>query len=189
MITVTLIVGKLSNRPMAPIRFAQYQSGFTYILVLMALLVVGILAEVAYIPNYQKVKRDKEQELLFRGMAYQKAIQSYYEMNKSRKQYPRRLEDLLQDNRVAHARHIRQLYTDPFATGEKTAVGDAEWVLVRNKSGGITGIASSSSGEPLKQMNFPSGYELLEGAEHYSDWLFEYRPAARTSLNKPSAGL
>lgn len=175
MTTGILIAGKVNNS----------QAGFTYVLILVALLVVGILAEIAYIPNQQKIKRDKETELMFRGMAYQKAIQSYYEMNPSNKRYPRRLQDLLQDKRVAHARHIRQLYDDPFATGDEAVqTSDVEWILLRNKSGGITGVASSSEERPLKQMNFPYGYELFENAGHYSEWLFEYRPGNKVQAEK-----
>jgi hypothetical protein len=46
---------------------------------------------------------------------------------------------------------------------------------VRN-GGGISGVASASAEEPLKQANFPLGLEKLTGAKSYSDWVFEYVP-------------
>ena len=144
------------------------QSGFTYILVLIALVVVGILAEATAILTSQEIKREKEESLLFAGIAYQKAIKSYYHSRQQHKQYPKRLDDLVMDNRFAFKRHIRQLYPDPF--------GNGEWLLIRNKNGGITGVASLSSDTPLKQFNFPYGFEAFENTNHYSDWVFQYVP-------------
>jgi type II secretory pathway pseudopilin PulG len=144
------------------------QSGFTYILVLIALVVVGILAEATAILTSQEIKRDKEKSLLFAGIAYQNAIKNYYHARQQFKQYPKRLDDLLMDNRFAYKQHIRQLYPDPF--------GNDEWQLIRNKNGGITGVASLSSDTPLKQFGFPYGFEKFENANHYSGWIFEYVP-------------
>lgn len=150
------------------------QSGFTYILVLVALVVVGILAGATAIPVSQEIKRDKEETLLFAGIAYRNAIQSYYQANNKAGQYPKRLEDLILDNRVLYKRHIRQLYPEP-TTGE--------WQLLRNSEGGITGVVSPSQAEPLKRSGFPAGYEAFENAAHYSDWVFEYQPHRKRNEN------
>ena len=144
------------------------QTGFTYILVLIALVVVGILAEATAILTSQQIKRDKEESLLFAGIAYKNAIKNYYQSRQQFKQYPKRLNDLLMDNRFAYKKHIRQLYPDPF--------GNGEWQLIRNKTGGITGVASLSDNTPLKQFGFPYGFEIFENANHYSDWVFQYLP-------------
>lgn len=157
---------KVKTRILIAGRANRHQSGFTYILVLIALVVVGILVEVAVIPESQRIQRQREQELLFRGLAYREAIRSYYEADRLSAQYPRRLEDLLLDNRVAHRRHIRKLYKDPVTGGD--------WQLIRNGQGGITGVVSAGRGVPLKQAGFPPGLESFEQAKHYSDWVFEY---------------
>lgn len=144
------------------------QQGFTYLLILAALVVVGILAEVVTQSEVMRLKRDKEQELLFRGMAYQQAIKSYVTASPFNRQYPRQLDDLLSDPRFADKKHIRSAYKDPI-TG-------ADWLLIKNQTGGITGVTSSSKQKPLKQKFFPPGLDSFEQALHYSDWLFEYRP-------------
>ena len=144
------------------------QQGFTYLLILAALVVVGILAEVVTQSEVMRLKRDKEQELLFRGMAYRQAIKSYVMASPYARQFPRQLDDLVSDPRFADKKHIRQSYKDPI-TG-------TEWLLIKDKRGGITGVTSSSKLKPLKQKFFPPGLESFEQALHYSDWVFEYRP-------------
>lgn len=143
----------------------EQQSGFTYILVVVALVIVSIFAETAATLTSQKIKRDQEESLLFVGAAYQKAIESYYQVHK---QYPKRLDYLVIDNRIAYKRHIRKLYADP--------VGNADWQLTLDVSGGITGVASSSTDAPLKKFGFSPGLEAFGNANHYSDWVFEYIP-------------
>ena len=67
------------------------------------------------------VQADREAELLFRGQAYRRAIESYYRANGV---YPRALEDLLKDPRFPSKRHIRSLYPDPMGKGQA-------WLLLR----------------------------------------------------------
>jgi type II secretory pathway pseudopilin PulG len=138
------------------------ESGYAYVLLLVMVLVLGILAAAGATLTSQEVRRDQEAELLFRGMAYRQALQSYYQASPLRA-YPKRLEDLLQDPRVQHRQHLRKLYPDPFGEG---------WSLVLSADGGITGVASRSKQEPLKQAGFPQGMESFEGAKSYADWVF-----------------
>ena len=152
--------------------------GFTYVTVLAAVVVVGILAEVAHVATWRVLRADREAELLFRGKAYRDAVASFYQSNG---QFPRTLEDLLKDPRSAAKRHIRALYPDPMAKDEK-----AEWRLVRAAGGGIAGVASASSEEPLKQANFPTGFEHFAGAKSYTEWIFEYVPAPISPVQKPA---
>jgi len=103
-------------------------------MVLVAVVVVGILAEAATLLTSRMTQADREQELLFRGLAYKKAVESYYRAGGS---YPRALDDLLKDPRTPGVRrHIRALYPDPFARSDKK-----EWTLIRAADGGITGVA------------------------------------------------
>jgi type II secretory pathway pseudopilin PulG len=146
------------------------QQGFTFILMLATLVIVGILAEMAHVSSQYRVKRDKEAELLFRGQAYLRAIESYYQARPDVPRYPQNLEDLLKDPRFTYRRHIRRLFRDPM-TGE-------EFQLLRGEDGGIVGVASGSEGTPLKQTDFPARIQAFEGSTRYSEWRFEYRPAA-----------
>jgi type II secretory pathway pseudopilin PulG len=150
-------------------------------MVLAAVVVVGILAQAAVPLSSRVAQADREAELLFRGQAYRSAIKSYYEAGKPIKAFPRALEDLLDDPRFPRKRHLRTLYPDPMARG-----GKGEWTLVRAADGGISGVASASGEEPLKQGNFPLDLEQFAGAKAYSDWIFEYRPTATLPAQKPA---
>jgi type II secretory pathway pseudopilin PulG len=156
-------------------------SGFTYVMVLAAVVVVGILAQAAVPLSSHIAQADREAELLFRGQAYRNAIKSYYEAGKPIKAFPRALEDLLDDPRFPRKRHLRAPYPDPLARD-----GKGEWTLVRAADGGISGVASTGGEEPLKQANFPPGLEDFAGAKAYSEWVFEYRPTATPSPPAPA---
>lgn len=150
------------------------QDGYTYALMLIAVLVMGILAQGAVTLASTEMQREREAELLFRGLAYQRAIRSYYlagtKLANRQAMLPRSLDDLLKDPRAQHLRHLRDLYPDPMA-----ASGEP-WLLIRNVDGGITGVASASHAEPLRRTNFPRGLERFAGAKSYSEWVFEFVP-------------
>lgn len=143
------------------------QSGFTYVVVLVMAVVLGIVAEAAETLTSHAAQVEKESELLFRGLAYQKAIRSYYLAGGV---YPRSLEDLLKDPRFASRRHLRALYSDPMGDG---TLG---WALIRASDGGISGVASQSQQEPIKKAYFTKGLEKFQAATSYSGWIFEYVP-------------
>ena len=145
----------------------KLHGGFTYIMVMVAAMVVSIMAGVGLTVVSREVQADREMELLFRGMAYREAIGRYYQVGKS---YPPNLEALLLDSRFPSTRrYLRTLYQDPMA-GEKE-----EWQQIKG-NGGIMGVFSSSKAVPLKQANFPKGYEKFAEAKTYSEWVFSYDP-------------
>lgn len=146
------------------------QNGFSYVMVLVVVIVVSIAAQVVSLPLSRITRSEKERELLFRGQAYLQAIKSYYQTVPGNPAYPRFLSDLEKDPRFLLKRHIRQLYVEPF-TGE--------WILLRNSYGGIVGVASSSMEAPLKIENFPSQLNTFAGAERYADWEFIYMPSLK----------
>lgn len=147
---------------------AGSQSGFTYISVLVVVVVIGIMAQTAVTFESHRKKVDQEAELLFRGQSYMAAIRRYYEIEKPTKTYPKNLDYLLYDPRFIQRRHIRKLYSDPITGGD--------WVLIRAADGGISGVVSSSDARPIKQANFPKELEAFQGAGSYAEWLFEYVP-------------
>lgn len=143
--------------------------GFTFLAVMFLALLIGTGSSVAAKRWKTVVQRDKESELLFRGQAIQRAIGRYYHGQAGAAQYPRSLDDLLQDPRSAGTvRYLRKLYVDPM-TGE-------DWVLIRDGKERIKGVRSESEKAPLKVANFPDALKTFEGKKSYAAWLFEYKP-------------
>jgi type II secretory pathway pseudopilin PulG len=143
--------------------------GFTYLMALMIIMVMGIMLGMVGQSWKTIMQREREQELIFRGTQIMEAIGRW------RKPKPgghvvtplRDLKDLLQDPRtLTTTRYLRRLYTDPM-TGK-------EWKVITDPNLGITGVASTSDAKPLKVGGFPEGFESLEKKEKYSDWLFVY---------------
>jgi type II secretory pathway pseudopilin PulG len=149
------------------------QQGFTLAgaLILIAVLGAGMAAygEIAS----HAAQREKEQDLLFVGNQFRQAIGSYYEGTPgAAKQFPQKLEELLQDSRHPMARrHLRRIYPDPIT-------GKREWGLVQAPEGGIMGVYSLSEAPPVKSGGFAERDSALAQAAHYSDWRFSYSPAA-----------
>ena len=143
-------------------------------MVLAAVVVLAIVTTAADITTSYIVQKDREAELLFRGMAYRAAIKSYYEAGALGKTYPMQLADLIRDPRFPKKRHIRRLYSDPMVTDK-----EAGWALLRLPEGGIAGVASKGQKKPIKQANFPRELEIAEDAKSYTEWRFEYKPKTK----------
>lgn len=97
-------------------------------------------------------QRERERELVFRGQAIVRAIESYAAATPGRPAYPQRLEDLVEDRRSLRPRHhLRQLYADPFT-------GEPDWELLPAPppATGILGVRSRSS-RPLLMSKGPDG--------------------------------
>jgi type II secretory pathway pseudopilin PulG len=146
--------------------------GFTYIALLVAIAVGGILlAAIGELASHAQ-QRDKEAELLFAGHQLREAIGTYYERSPGgAKAYPKTLEDLLEDARMpVVTRHLRKVYRDPIT-------GKVDWGLVEAPGGGIMGVYSKSEAQPLKSSNFPRGDESFMDARTYTEWKFTHSPA------------
>ncbi len=147
------------------------QAGFTYLIVLILVAALGFgLAAVGEFTSHAE-QRAKEVELLFVGNQFRDAIGAYYENTPGiAKRYPQKLEDLLEDNRFPTIkRYLRRLYVDPMTA-------KAQWGLVEAPGGGIMGVYSRSSTEPVKTGSFAAADRAFSGATHYSDWQFSYVP-------------
>ncbi len=146
------------------------RSGFTYIALLAAIVIIGISlgAATKYWSNISL--REKEEELLFRGDQYRKAIESYTSAVPGRKEFPQSIDDLLRDNRTGTMRrHLRQKFKDP--------VSGEDFVEIRDQvTRRVIGVNSPSDREPLKQANFPDACRDFEGKKKYSEWRFVYTP-------------
>lgn len=158
--------------PRAP-RARRSRRGFTYLGLLIAIVVMAIgLSAVGPVSRTLQL-RDQERELLFAGDQFRRAIASYYEKTPGPlKQFPRSLDELLKDNRFPDVRrHLRRIYVDPI-TGKK------QWGLVEIPGRGIAGVYSLSEEQPVRIANFPAAYQGFAVATKYSEWKFVYAPAS-----------
>jgi type II secretory pathway pseudopilin PulG len=164
-----------------PIYVHRNVRGFAYIALLVAIIIIGISLGAAGKYWSNVMLRDKEEELLYRGDQYRRAIERYVSAIPGSQAYPQRIDDLLTDNRTATGkRHLRQKYKDPIS-GE-------DFVEIRNTlDKSIIGVRSPSEKEPLKKAGFPDiynstqvvarpgypdGYNVFTGKTKYSEWLF-----------------
>jgi type II secretory pathway pseudopilin PulG len=141
-------------------------AGFTYLGVLLLVALMGVSLTVVSQLWQTKQKRDKEDELLFIGDQFRRAIGYYYASTPGGvARYPTRLEDLLRDPRFPGVRrYLRRVYRDPMT-------GTAEWGL--EKAGdSIVGVHSLSEDEPLKKAGFGLADRSFEGTSRYSEWVF-----------------
>jgi type II secretory pathway pseudopilin PulG len=141
--------------------------GFTYLWLLAAMAVVGI-AMAAVGPVWAtQAQREREAELIRVGEAYARAIEHYRAMTpRGASPSPRSVDDLLADPRfAAPVRHLRSAYTDPLQPGRPL-----EPVL--DATGGLAGVRSTSTLEPLLRVAWTDGTHTLAPAPRYCDWQF-----------------
>lgn len=156
--------------------------GFTYIAVMMLVVVMGIALSMAGRYWSTVAKRDREEELLFRGDQIRKGIEAYYKWTAQKHGgtgiYPESLEELLKSKfSAAPKRFLRRIYKDP-------VTGKADWVIITDPSKRVIGVRSASDEEPLKTSNFPLVYRNFEGKTKYSDWVFAHGPASQPAQPK-----
>jgi type II secretory pathway pseudopilin PulG len=146
-------------------------AGFTYIGLLIAVVVLGLALSAVGTVWHTQAQRERESELLFIGRDFRHAIASYYNSAAAgAHQYPQEINDLLEDNRGPEPRHhLRRYYADPMT-------GAQDWTIVRVNALGITGIASSAKGEPIKKAGFESDETTFADATCYCDWQFLFLP-------------
>ena len=144
---------------------AARQHGFTYLGALFLLVLMGIGLAITGESWSLASKRLRERELLWAGDQYVRALKAYYHQSPGLKQYPQRLEELLEDRRFPQPRHhLRQLHPDPVAR--------APFVEIRNAQGRIAGVRSASEDAPLKQAGFAPAWEHFQGRQRHADWEF-----------------
>ena len=170
-------------------RSLRSQEGFTYIGIMLAVVLIGTQLGLAGVVWSFAQTRQKERELLFVGNQFRNAISQYYfNPRGSQKEYPRRLEDLIKDPRYpGTVRHLRKIYADPI-TGKK------KWGLVRLPNGGIIGVHSLSENEPIKTGNFRPADRSFANKHRYNEWKFVHAfgtqgvPTPGASGAAPAAG-
>ncbi len=126
------------------------ERGFTYVLLLFSVALMG--ASLAALGSQWQVagQREREAELLFRGLQIRDALQRFNALTPAgTRGLPLALDELLVDRRgLAPRHHLRRLYADPFS-------GQADWALLRDAAGGIVGVHSRSQRPALRQHDLP----------------------------------
>jgi type II secretory pathway pseudopilin PulG len=136
--------------------------GAIYPILLVGILVIGVAtAGLAELWSTQ-VKREKEEELLFRLGEFRRAIIGF---QADHGRLPKELKDLLEDRtQLQRRRYLRRIYPDPFT-------GKADWKLdlIVDRTGIVSGIQdvhSQATGTPLKVIASQAGRKL----DSYRDW-------------------
>jgi type II secretory pathway pseudopilin PulG len=158
---------KQASLPSQAQRDRRRQGGLV-LLALLLTLQLGAIATLAGMEVWATTRqREREQQLLFVGDQYRRAIRSYYMSAPAGRPrvLPASLEDLLADDRFpTPVRHLRRLYPDPIT-------GSNEWHLIYHR-GRILGVASASTAVPLKRTGFSPLYWHFEGKTSYREWEF-----------------
>ncbi len=149
------------------------QKGFTYLAVLLAMLILALATQGVMTFVSQQALREHEADLLRIGQTMSKAIGTYYESTPGMvKLWPQTLEELLDDRRqVSIVRHLREVYPDPITRLPN-------WGLVMAAEGGIKGVYSISTEAPIRMGAVELDTTTLDPATHYSSWQFVYEPGA-----------
>ena len=144
-----------------------HQTGFAYIAILVALLLLSLGTQGVMTWVSQQAQRDREEALLQTGVLYAKAIGAYYRATPgATKRWPPSLEALLEDKRLLQVqRHLRELYPDPVTR-------QMDWELIRAPDGGIQGLHSKSTTTPIRFGPLEIDDIRLPAATRYADWSF-----------------
>jgi type II secretory pathway pseudopilin PulG len=105
---------------------------------LMTIFAAAILPEITF-----EIKRDREEEMIHRGVQYSRAIRAYY---KKFGRYPAKIEDLENTNQL---RFLRKRYKDPLTNKDFRLLHFGEAKLALNAMGMIAGASPISSTGPL----------------------------------------
>jgi type II secretory pathway pseudopilin PulG len=172
----------IDGRPAPQAMAVRRSAGFTYIGLLVTIVIIGVMLAFVGQVWSTEAQREREAELLYRGDTIRKAIGAYLLGLGGTGQYPRELQDMIQDQRVPQIkRELRRVYEDPMT-------GMADWTLIRGPDGGIMGVASSSNGKPLKVRGFDAVDETFKDATCYCDWQFLYIPPRHNYYRAPAVG-
>ena len=156
------------------------EAGFSYLMVMMAITVMGLSMTMAARQWKAIVQRELEADLLAKGIEIQTALALYSARAKAGRVmpgevYPQTLTELTRPPKP----FLRKVYLDP--------VGRGEWQLIRAPTGGIMGVRSKSREKPIKQGNFPLAVRHFQGTPTYFDWVFQYPNPSMAAGAGPTA--
>ena len=145
----------MSFQPLTSLR-KSHQDGYVLLILLLsvALLSIGFLAMVESI-QFQ-VKRDREEELIHRGVQYSRAVRRFF---KKSGRYPTRIEELESTNNV---RFLRKRYKDPMNRDPKTGqekdfkilhLQDVQMSFNQTPTRGMVAASDLASGDAASSSN------------------------------------
>jgi type II secretory pathway pseudopilin PulG len=94
-------------------RLSTSSDGYAFVVLMVALTVMLIALTTALPSVYHESQREKEDELIFRGNQYARAI---YLFQRQFRRYPQSVDELIRTNNM---RFLRQAYTDPMSPSGK----------------------------------------------------------------------
>ncbi len=143
------------------------ERGVTYLMLMFAIVLIGIATTAAAKQWKTTVQREREIDLLAKGIEIQNALALYSAAKKAGRVmpgevYPQTLTDLTRLPKP----FLRKVYSDP--------MGPGEWEYLRAPTGGIMGVRSTSRAKPFRQRDFPLAVRHFEGRTTYRDWVFQH---------------
>ena len=118
------------------------ESGYV-LLTLLLVVALLIVAMAAIVPSIAfQIRRDREEELIHRGVQYSRAIRAYF---KKFGQYPTKLEDLESANNL---RFLRKRYKDPINGQDFKLLHFGEVKMFGSPIAGASAIAGANPAQP-----------------------------------------
>lgn len=164
-------------------RHIRNNHGVTYLALMFSIVLIGISASATARQWGFMVQREKEADLVAKGIEIQNALSLYSATMKigrvmSTEVYPQSLAELTR----APKPYLRKVYQDP--------MGGSDWEYMRAPTGGIMGVRSKSKARPIKTGDFPLAVRHFEGRKSYHDWIFQHpNPSSMSMLMPPMMGL
>jgi type II secretory pathway pseudopilin PulG len=120
-------------------RTRRNESGYVMLTLLLVMAMMAIFAGVIVSSITFDIKRDREEEMIHRGVQYTRAIRAYY---KKFSRYPAKIEDL---ENTSQMRFLRKRYKDPLTGKDFKLLHYGEAKMSLNALGGGAGIAGAST--------------------------------------------
>lgn len=161
----------------------QNNRGITYLALMFSIVLIGISVSAAARQWSFMVQREKEADLMAKGIEIQNALALYSAAMKigrimPTEMYPQSLAELTRTPKP----YLRRVYQDP--------MGGGDWEYMRAPTGGIMGVRSKSKAKPIKERDFPLAVRHFEGRKTYRDWMFQHpNPSSLSMLMPPMMGL
>jgi type II secretory pathway pseudopilin PulG len=130
-------LGNLRRRPAT----TNAEEGY-FLMVIMLMVAVLAIASLSRAQSMvTELKREREEELVHRGVQYARAIKKYYKW--SRGQYPATLDQLEKTNNM---RFLRKRYKDPVTGGDFRLIRLTDLNSVLNPQNPLSGTSNSDTG-------------------------------------------
>ncbi|HST10149.1 MAG TPA: hypothetical protein VLL05_07215 [Terriglobales bacterium] len=153
------------RKAVAPIRIRTRQQGYILITILLWVSLLTITVSLPMLTYYhQQMKRDQEEELVHRGVEYERAIRKYYRKFGS---YPATIEMLEDSN---HMRFLRKRYKDPLTGKDFKILHQMDVMMAFGNAIGGGGIAGAQTlGQPIGGVNAPAPTPTTNTSTNSSD--------------------